>query len=227
MRNGLIGLLSAMFLASIMATAGCSGGDDDDDDDDAAGTGGAVGSGGGSGDTGGSPSTGGAMGTGGSSANPVTTVSSTTALSALTDTEFTQLCNDVYNYFGTAIPTDVFCKWRGLKYATSSSPHSDQQLIDNCVGTEATCLANPAEAWASNTGCNSIPADCAATVADYSACVMDEAAAFSVTVNAIPGCDVVTMADTSMVWDAQSAPTPASCDFSATCQGLYPPTPLY
>jgi hypothetical protein len=225
MRYGLVGLLSAMALASTMMTAGCSGGDDDDAADTA--SGGAVGTGGADGTTGGAVGTGGlAAGVGGGGANPVTTVNSAATLSALSETEVTQLCDEAYAYYGTAIPTAVFCKWRGLKYATSSSPHSDQQLIDNCSSTEATCLADPAAALADNSGCNNFPATCGATVADYTACIMDLAAAFTVTVNAIPDCSVLTMDDTAMVWEAQGADAPASCDFSATCQGLYPPNPL-
>jgi hypothetical protein len=224
MRIGLIGLLGTVALVSTMTTAGCGGGDDDDAAADTGGgtsTGGAVGMGGGTG-LGGTQA-----GVGGGVANPVTTLSPSTALSALTDTEFTQLCDDAYSYFGTAIATDTFCKWKGLSYATSSSAPTEEQLRSNCSSTEATCLADPAAALANNPGCNSIPANCTATVADYSACIMDEAAAFTQTVNAIPACAEFTSAATSMVWDATGAAPMASCTFTTTCQGLYPPNPLF
>jgi hypothetical protein len=236
MRNGLIGLLSATVLASTMATAGCGSSSSSDETGGtgassstggAAGTGGSTSTGGAVG-TGGSTSTGGSQaGVGGSGGDSFTTLSGTTALSALTQEEATQLCDEAYAYYGSAISTETFCKWKGLSFATSSSAPTEEQLRANCADKENRCLADPAAALADNSGCNSFPADCAATVADYCACVRDQAATFTQTVAGISNCDALTSEGTNAVWDALGAAPLASCTFSDTCPGLYPPNPLY
>jgi hypothetical protein len=245
MRNGLSGLARAMLLAPAISTAGCgfSGSDGNggtgassgatSDTGGAAGTGGAVGVGGG-------VSTGGAVGSGGvgtagvagtggcsSGVDPITSLCGTTSLSALTPAEATQLCDDTYAYFGSTISNDVACKWKGLSFAISSSAPTEDQLRANCTSKESSCLLDPATALANNPGCNSFPANCVATVADYSACVQERAAGFTQTVSGIQDCDVLTFDGLNPVWDALGAlPTP-TCTFDATCAGLYPPNPLY
>jgi hypothetical protein len=218
MRNGLFGFLSAALLASMAATACSSSG----------GTGGTAGtsSGGGSGGTGGT-STGGGTGGGGGTASgaSVTTLSGSTAVNALTAAQVTQLCDDTYAYFGSAIPKATTCKWRGLSYAASSSAPSQTVLQQNCTNKETAC--QPTDPWANNLGCNDIPSTCTATVAQYSACISDEVAAFIQAVNGLPICTALTSAGTAAVVDAQTASPPAGCaSLMDTCPELYPPGPF-
>ncbi len=214
MRNGFVGLVSAVVLGS-MAAAACSG---------SGGTGGTGGtsSGGGTGGTGGTSSGG---GTGGATGNAVTTLSGGTAVNALTTAEVTQLCNDTYAYFGSAIPKATTCKWRGLSYAASSSAPSQSVLQQNCTSKETAC--QPTDPWADNLGCNDIPSTCAATVAAYAACISDEVAAFVQAVNGLPTCATLTSAGTAAIVEAQIANPPASCaSLMNTCPDLYPPGPF-
>ena len=218
MRNGLVGLASGMLLAS-MATTGCSSGG-------SGGTGGAGGTSGSAGTTGtaGTSGGGGTGGAGGGAAS-VTTLPGGTAVNALTPTEVIQLCNDTYAYFGSAIAKATTCKWRGLAYAASSSAPSDAQVQSNCTNKESSC--NQTDPWADNPGCNDIPSTCTATVAEYSACIGDEAAAFTQTVNGLKSCSTLTRADTAALFDVMAAPPPASCmALMNKCADLYPPSPL-
>ena len=222
MRNGLFGLLSAMALASTMAAVGCGDDSGDDDDGAAEGTGASPGTGGAAG-TGASPGTG-AVGTGGGAANPVTTLPTTTALNALTAAEVTQLCDDTWAYFASAISPETFCKYRGLSYATSSSAPTEEQLRTNCSSTETSCVSDPATAWTGNPGCSSPPSDCLATVAQYATCIMDTAAGFTQTVSGMSTCAALTSEGTSAVWDFKGADRLPSCLF-ANCASLWPPDP--
>jgi len=151
-------------------------------------------------------------------------------LSALTTEQVAQLCDDSYAYYyeSGAIPVATACKWKGLSFATSSSAPTQEQLRSNCSEKEDGCLADPATAFADNPGCNSFPATCGATVAEYSTCIEDLATNFNTTVGAIEECDVLTTGDqgTGAVWAATGASPPASCTF-ANCSGLYPPNPLF
>lgn len=201
MRNGLIKLVGAMVLVS-MATAGC-------------------GSGGGTGGTGGNSNSGGTGG--GSGGGSVTTLGGSKAVNALTTAEATQLCNDTYSYFGSAIPDATTCKWDGLLYAASSSAPSQSVLQQGCTSHQTSCLqGNP---WANNAGCNDLPSTCTATVAQYSACIGDEVAAFIQAVNGLSSC--ATLTSTGAIVDVQTANPPASCaSLSDTCPDLYPPSPL-
>ncbi len=216
MRNGFIGLVTAMVVASTISAAGCSS------SSNTAGTGGSGGSTG--------AGTGGSSGTGGSAGGTsVTSVSSTKAVnkSALSAAEATQLCNDTYAYFGTAITRANGCKWRGLSYASSSSAPSEAVLQQNCTNQESACLSGDGGAF-TNPGCNDLPASCTATVAQYSACIKDEATAFTQTVTGLPSCSTLTSAGTSAVFDAQTGGSPpASCaSLMTACPALYYPNPF-
>jgi len=164
-------------------------------------------------------------GTGGSGPGAVTTLPGGTAVNALSPAEVTQLCNDTYAYFASAIAKATTCKWRGLAYAASSSAPSDAQVQTNCTGKETSC--NGSDPWADNPGCNDIPTTCTATVAEYSTCIGDEATAFIQTVNGLKACATLTRADTPALFDVMAAPPPASCmALMNKCADLYPPSPL-
>ena len=270
MRNGLIGLVSAMVLASTMATVGCgsnssgaggSGAGGSSGSGGSSGTGGSSSSGGSSGaggssssaggsgaggssssggssgsggssssggssgsggssssggspgsggssssggspGTGGSPGSGGSSGTGGSSGSgsSVTTLGDTKALGALTAAEATQLCKDVYAYFGKNISMATACKYRGLSDATSSSPSTDAQMQQVCKDHENACTqAGTGVGSADKPGCGDIPATCTATVAQYSACISDEVAVFNQGVSGLPSCATALTANMSAV----------------------------
>jgi hypothetical protein len=214
MRNGFVGLLCAMALAS-MATVACSSG---------GGSGGSGGSAGsmGSGGSGGTSS----GGTGGGGGTPVTTLSGSKALNTLTAAETEQLCNDSYAYFGTAIPKATTCKWKGLAFGASSSAPTDAQLQSNCSSKESSCQ-QVADPWADNPGCNELPASCTATVNDYSACIRDEVTAFLQLVNGFPMCAMLARSNASDILTAIAGNPPASCgSLMDTCPDLYPPGPL-
>jgi hypothetical protein len=172
------------------------------------------------------------MGTGGRSGgggagggeSSVTTLGGSKAVNALTAAEATQLCNDTYAYFGSAIPKATTCKWKGLSYAASSSAPSQAVLQQNCTSQATPCLQS--DPWANNSGCNGIPSTCAATVAQYAACIKDEVAAFIQTVDGLPSCTALT--STAPIFDAQTGGTPpASCtSLGNACPDLYPPNPI-
>ncbi len=254
MRNGLIGIASAIVLVSTMAIAGCNnsnggggggsgGASSSGGTTSAGGTGGTAGSGGtsstggktGSGGTtasGGNPSggtsTGGTSsggGSGGSSGNSVTTLSGTKTIGSLSTDEATQLCDDTYGYFRSAIPQATACKWKGLAYATSSSAPTEEKLRSNCSTKQTSCLAaEPSAVWP-NPGCAPVSSTCTATVADYATCIADEVAGFNQTVGGLPACADFTMDGTSAIWDVMGADLPASCtSLNNKCPELYPPT---
>jgi hypothetical protein len=215
MRQGLFQLVSATMLAS-MAIAACS-------------------SSGGAGGAGGSSSSGGAGGTGGSSssggtgggASPVTSLTGSKAVNALTPVEATQLCNDTYAYFGSAIPKATTCKWKALTYGASSSAPDNPTLQQKCTTQETACTQG-GDPWATNSGCNDIPATCTATVAEYSACISDEVAVFIQSVNGFPMCASLVMSNVPAIMDAEAGGnTPASCtSLGNKCPDLTAVNPL-
>ena len=194
MRNGLIGLASAMVLVSTMVTAACSSSSSSGGTGGTSSSGGSVGTGGtsssgGTVGTGGSSDSGGTVGTGGSSsgATAVTTLNDGLALKALTTADAAQLCKDTYAYFGKTIPMATACKYKGLSYATSSSAPSDSQFQQVCKDHEATCTqAGSGVGSATDPGCSALPSTCTATVAQYSACISDEVVTFNQGVSGPP-----------------------------------------
>jgi hypothetical protein len=214
MRQRLIGLMTAVLLASTLLNGACSS------SSNSAGTGGGSGTGAGGSATG-------AGGMGGSSSTSVTGVSPTKTISALSAAEGTQLCNDTYSYFGSAIPHATACKWNGLSRAASSSSRTQDDLQKGCALADNSCLQSDAGAFV-NPGCGDIPKTCTATVAQYATCIADEVAAFNQTVNGFPACSVVTLADTSSIFDALGGGTPpASCtSLGEACPALVIPSPF-
>lgn len=222
-RQGLMrkGLVSLIRFASVTVLGACAI-HSDSHSDSHSGTGGSPGSGGAV-DADGSSSGGTGGGGGGSS---VTIVTGSKAVNALTTDEVTQLCNDTYAYFGSAIPKETTCNWKGLSFAASSSAPTEAIAQQNCTSQQGACQQT-ADPWANNPGCNTIPMTCAATVAQYSACISDEASAFVQIVNGLPSCTMLTRDNSSAIFEAISSTPPASCAaLSNTCPDLAPPTPL-
>ena len=163
-----------------------------------------------------------------SSGSSVTTLSDTKALGALTAAEVTQLCKDVYAYFGREISMATACKYRGLSDATSSSPPTDSQMQQTCKDHENACTqAGTGVGSADKPGCSNIPSTCTATVAEYSACIRDEVAVFNQGVSGLPSCATALSANMSAVWEVMAPGTPpASCDsLSNKCPALSQPVP--
>jgi len=159
---------------------------------------------------------GGANGGGG-----VTSLSGSRLLSDLTPAEATQLCNEAYAYLGTAISQATLCKAAGLTYTISSSAPTDAVMQENCTNREAECLVS--DPYVPN--CREIPSPCTATVADYSTCVADQAAAYNSTVSGLPNCAEVASPDRAAIWDFV-ADLPDSCSaLSPVCPGLDFPSP--
>jgi hypothetical protein len=233
MRNGLIGLVGPMVLILTVGIAACSSG----------GTGSTTSTEGGSSSSGGNaPSIGGQQSMGGSASgggaaiggsgasmggssavdSAVTNLPGTKVLSALTTDEATQLCKDTYAYFGKAISPATTCKWKGVYFATQSSAPTEEKLRQNCTSKETPCLADPGATWATPNCPDPPSSDCTATIADYSTCIRDQAAAFIQNVSTLPGCDAFTSAYWTPVWNILSADQPVSCQF---CDGWYPADP--
>jgi len=217
MKNGLtrVGIAVALTLATIRCSNNAANG----------GAAGATSAGGVGNGAGGGVGAGGMVGAGGSTgaaAGSVTGLSGSQALGSLTPAEATQLCNDTYAYYNRSISQAALCKEAGLAFGVSSSASTDAQLQMNCANREAECLKSaPAAA-----SCNSIPMPCPVTVAQYTACVSDQVAAFNAGVAVLATCATVTHSDLEAVWRLVAGDPPASCSsLTNTCAGLDVPTP--
>jgi hypothetical protein len=212
--NGLVRAVGAILLVCAVSISACG-------NSGVKGTGGATGTGGTAATGGNSGSVG--TGTGGSSpGGPVTTLSGSKSLGSLTSTEAATLCSDTYSYYQQNISQATLCKETGLAYGISSSAPTDAQLRQNCTSQQTTCLTDgPALP-----SCSNIPVACAATVAQYAACIADQVAAFNSGVAALATCATVTLADLQTVWTFVAADPPASCALlTNTCAGFDVPTP--
>ena len=114
-----------------------------------------------------------------------------------------------------------------LSRAASSSSRTQDDLQKGCALAENGGLQSDAGAFA-NPGCGDIPKTCTATVAQYATCIGDEGATFEQTVNGLPECNVATLADTSLSFDALGGGTPpASCtSLGDACPARVVPSPF-
>ncbi len=213
-RSPFIQLISILMLMPAMLNVGCSKGEGGSNNGGQSGqTSDSPGSSqGGSNASGGTNSSGGISRQGGSTSgksapSSVTDLSGTQPIGALSPTDTAKLCSDTYAYFGNAISHEDLCKWSGLAYSVSSSPTSDAVLRRNCSGQENTCLqASPAAAK-----CDRIPASCSVTVAQYSACIAEQASVFNSALSGLPACGAATLPDLQLVWNTMTADLPDSC----------------
>jgi hypothetical protein len=216
MQNGLTGLGIAT-LAFTIVTVGCSS------SSPKAGAGGGAGSGnsaGGAVGSGGMPGAAGTVSAGGAAS--VTTLDASKPLGSLSPAEATQLCNDTYAYYGRSISPAVLCKEAGLAFGISSSAPTDALLQQNCQSKQAECLMS----GAATPSCSKIPMPCSVTVAQYAACIADQAGAVDSGVPALANCSAVTHADLPAVWALVAGDPPASCAaLTNSCAGLDVPTP--
>jgi hypothetical protein len=219
-RNTIIGLTGIALLAAAASTAACNDGSED---------GGTAGSpnGGATTNTGGVPGTGGSVSTGGAGyvgdggSGGVTSLDGGRLLSDLSPAEVTQLCSDGYAYLQAEIDQATLCKAAGLTYTISSSAPTDDVMRENCATREAECLT--AAPYVAN--CAPIPSPCTATVAQYTACVADQAAVYGTSVSGMPNCMEISGADRAAIWDFVAI-LPESCGtLSPVCSGLDYPTP--
>lgn len=222
MRHGSMALAVVLMHAGVIALIGCSGEDQAAGDDTA---GGGSGSGGNAGSSSGS---GGAAAGGGSSSmdeaaasgcsmtqggTEVTGLCGSAPLNALTAAQALQLCNDTSAYVVSAITRPTGCKYVAIVAAASNSSPTEAELQSACSAREAACTQDTTIMGpGAMTLCGQIPATCAATVEQYSACVMEEAVLFEQGASALISCSMLTFGNLSTVYDVPMAASAApSC----------------
>src|SRR6185295_2019282 len=183
MRNGLIGLAGALGLASTVAVASCS--DYSSGDNGTGGTG--VGQAGAGGSAAGSAGAGGAGNdedagvrtcTPDAGAGAVTSLCNSLVLNTLSPLEESQLCDDTGAYFKRTISRPNGCRFSAHKNAASSSAPTEAQLQTSCTNAENACGADAGPGPNLFASCSGVPATCTATIAQYTACVVDETVLF-------------------------------------------------
>ena len=163
---------------------------------------------------------GGGSGGGGS----VTSVSGSKPLGTLTSSEQTKLCNDTGAYIGRSLSKADTCRLAAFVLAALSGASTDAELRTACSMAESQCNSAPSSGGTTGT-CDPIPASCTATVDQYSACVSAEVTATKQSLQSIPSCSTITLADlTSGGTGGDNAPPPQACvDFTAACPGYTVP----
>ena len=152
----------------------------------------------------------------------MTTITSNKPLGTLTAAESTQLCDDTKAYFMRSISKANSCKFAALSNAASTSAPSDAVLRTNCTSMETSCNASDAMGAGAATSCLPPPPTCTATVAQYSACITDGAAALTQSANTLPNCSALRLADISPIFAAVEALylVPGCAALMAVCPDL-------
>lgn len=194
MRNGLMGLAGALLFAATMAVVGCGSDSDDGDDGSMAEV----------------PASSCTKASGGTE---VTNFCGAAALNTLTASEASQLCTETGAYVTAAITRPTGCKYRAIVFAASNSSPTNEQMQATCAATESTCNQDSSIAGpGGNTSCGQIPATCAATIEQYSTCVIDQAVLFEQEAVELTSCSTLTFANLSTVYDVATAANAApSC----------------
>lgn len=168
-------------------------------------------------------------GSDGGGTGSVTTLSGTKALNGLSASESTQLCADSQAYVGRAISRPDACKSVAVLLTLIGSPASDAEAQMQCASAYNQCLASPSTATGQPDSCDPIPANCTATVAQYSACVTDDITATNQAFGAFPKCSALTLTSLAATNPGNLSTTPpasAACmTFATACPDFKPPVP--
>lgn len=186
MRNGLIGLAAVVSLATL-AVSGCGSEGDDD----------------GSGTVQPVPASSCTMSSGGTM---VTNFCGSAAINTLTAAEAVQLCTETGAFVTAAISRPTGCKFRAIVAAVSTSAPTNEEMQAACAASEAACNDDPSVPGpGGETSCSQIPPTCTATIEQYSACMVDQAAVFEQQATALTSCSTLTFANLSTVYDVAPA----------------------
>jgi hypothetical protein len=193
MRNGLIGLAGVVSFAATLAVVGC--GSDSEGEDDGAGAMQPVSA------SSCTMSSGGTM---------VTNFCAGAALNTLTAAEALQLCTETGSFVMAAISRPTGCKFRAIVAAASTSAPTNEEMQAACAAAEAACNDDPSVPGpGAETSCSQIPPACAASIEQYSTCVVDQAAVFEQQAAALTSCSTLTFANLSTVYDVANAASAA------------------
>jgi len=146
-------------------------------------------------------------------------------LGSLTDDEAAGLCKKLSDYFSDDGPVskrieDVSCRFSSVLTALFTNPQTDAALQASCKSLYDSCVAGP---LMTSETCNKPDAACAATVAEYDACVNDELDALNQLLGSAPSCDEVTLMSASGSLGSGLQPTAACQKVQSKCPSA--PTP--
>jgi hypothetical protein len=156
----------------------------------------------------------------------VTSLCSSAPLDTLAEGEEAQLCSDTGVYVAANITRATGCKYLAILTAASSSSPTVEEMQGVCADTEANCNADSSVVGpGAGTLCSQIPASCAATVAQYSTCVVAEAVVFEERAAELVGCSELTFENLSSSYDVPVAAGEAEgcSELKSACPSLSVP----
>jgi hypothetical protein len=175
-----------------------------------------------------------ACGGGGGGASFTTSVPGGTKLGDLSDAELATLCADGAKF--AAEPAHLMDNCRLTAFLSTAltaafmPDATDASLQMTCAETYGQCLNPSVDAGQSGydggagPSCTRPAANCTATVAEYTACINDQAAQTHAAASAVPACNAVSLSDVSASDGGTATPTlaePASCQVvQSKCSGV-------
>lgn len=172
---------------------------------------------------------------GGGAGTFTTSVPGNKTLGSLSDPELATLCADGAKFAAEPVHQMDNCRLTAFLstalMAVFSTDATDASLQMSCSETYDQCL-NPSVDGGTNGGydggtgpsCSRPAANCAATVAEYTTCINDQAAETHAAASAVPACSAVSVSSLSGSDGGTAGPTltePASCQLvQSKCSGL-------
>jgi hypothetical protein len=138
-------------------------------------------------------------------------VPGSTRLSELSDRELDAFCERIEEFTTTppvsTLSEEYLCRVAGMLQAAFAGATTDAEARASCAATYDQCQASNTS---STTTCNRPSPSCTATVAEYEACMNDMPGYLEDTLEVLPTCETLTLADITS--DTLPVPeTPASC----------------
>jgi hypothetical protein len=172
---------------------------------------------------------GGGAGSAGAGATPtfMSTLPAATPLAQISLAQLTTICTELNAYRSNLAKSAGFapvdCKYAGIfsGMSTVGPVATDDQVRQACSTAVSNCVATPTQPFTLD--CSVAPFnDCAATVAQYTACLNDSVAAAEVSVASLPSCSALSVAlfrsDSGSVMSLPTLTAPASCvTYAAAC----------
>jgi hypothetical protein len=203
-----VNILLTSSLVTLAAALACGGSDNNTSTTGAGGTGGS----GGTSTAGTGGANGGGTGGSGQSGGFMSSLPGSSQIGTLSMDQLQTLCDEFGAYsLNSSLGSDtkeITCRFSALLSAAFTNPQTDSDLQAACQTAYDSCTTQSQQDM-----CNTTPdPSCTATVAEYTACVNDATALLHATLDSIPSCSEVTLADLdSDGGSSDQTMTPASC----------------
>jgi hypothetical protein len=150
-----------------------------------------------------------------------TSVDGSAELGGLSEGDETTLCDDGAQYAASQISEESACTFAGTFSAGFSNPSTDEEAQQACIAARDSCLED--DGSDDEDTCDAFPAECTATVSEYTACQEARLVQTKTAFDSLAACEELTLEDLESDEDGPNlSENPPECEpVEEKCPSLF------